>query len=427
LGTPIGEIDQINLPNVMSHIHDTLYEITGGRPYVFVIMSYTKEKKAVFDCIVGVLRDQFKLECIRADQVLNSGHDLLAKLQELIKRADLVIAEITEAEKGHSPNVYYEIGYAAGVGRHPLLLIETGKTVPTDLKGMEVIEYLDRFDGIRTFKKTLTAHLRTRLTSNTPLLRDMLEAPIPTPCFIITSPKRAHDGQLIETAPTIRTFGDRLGILGLIRAFGSIFREAGNVELVSPRHSATELLGHDANLYFIGSRKVNEPAGEILKMVQGGHHPRWSFDPEPNWQQGDGTEVDWPAALYRHDKEGIHFMAGTHVKQADSDKHIWTQDYGLVVRAPHPRFKNRIVFLMAGAHSLGTGAACLAASRSSLIKQIRMKLREKTGRDALDKDGIIEDSKNAFWALVKGTVKQPDFLLDEDGVSIEDAGVYRFK
>ena len=115
------------------------------------------------------------------------------------------------------------------------------------------------------------------------------------------------------------------------------------------------------------------------------------------------------------------------MKQSGTGKQIWTQDYGLILRAPHPRHKKRIILLMAGAHSLGTGAACLAASRSPLIKKVRETLRESTGQLAQEKSGIIENSENAFWVLVKGTVKHPDFLLDEDGVSIEDAGVIKMK
>lgn len=407
----------------MSHFHDTLHDLTGGQPYVFVIMGYRPEKKAVFDCIASVLRDPFKLKCIRADEVLSSGHDLLAKLQELIKRADLIIAEITDPKPGQpSPNVYYEIGYAAGIGRHPLLLLETGQKVPTDLRGLEVIEYDDRFDGIKAFKKTLTKHLKARLTSDAPTLRDMLEAPSPAPCFIVTSPKRSSDGLPIETKPTVRTFGDRLGILGLIRAFGAIFHESGGVELVSTRHSADELLAHDANLYFIGSRKVNAPAGEILKRLQRDRRI-WSFDPEPGWRNGDGDHVDWPVALYRHGDTGSVAMSGERWQGPNGGKEVWTKDYGLIVRAPHPSFKKRMVVVLAGAHSLGTGAACLAATRSSLIKKMRAKLRETTAIDPMDKGAVME---RAFWVLVEGAVHSPQFHLDEDGVRVVDAGVFRF-
>jgi len=94
---------------------------------------------------------------------------------------------------------------------------------------------------------------------------------------------------------------------------------------------------------------------------------------------------------------------------------VWVSDYGLILRAPHPHFpKTRTVLIMAGSHSLGTGAACLAATRSPLIQQIRAKLPP----------GKLEDKNCAFWVLVKGTASRNDYLLDEDGVEIVDAGVY---
>ena len=49
------------------------------------------------------------------------------------------------------------------------------------------------------------------------------------------------------------------------------------------------------------------------------------------------------------------------------------QDYGLIVRGPHPRHPNRMVTIMAGPHSLGTGAACMAATRSQLVNEIKQR------------------------------------------------------
>ncbi len=71
---------------------------------------------------------------------------------------------------------------------------------------------------------------------------------------------------------------------------------------------------------------------------------------------------------------------------------------------------------MAGAHSLGTGAACLAATRSALIQKVRGALPE----------GVLEDKGSTFWALVKGsTSREKHYLLDAENVTIEEAGVYQ--
>ena len=69
--------------------------------------------------------------------------------------------------------------------------------------------------------------------------------------------------------------------------------------------------------------------------------------------------------------------------------------------------------IMAGAHSLGTGAACLAVTRSRLIQQIRDKM--PVGID-------IADKSHAFWALVRGKVDEHG-MISEEGVSVLEAGV----
>lgn len=387
---------------------DMLQTLTQGRPYIFVIMSYKEEKKRLYDSISKIARERFNVACIRADEVTSSGYDLLAKIHHLISRAELVIAEISE----WSPNVFYEIGYAVGVQKPPLLLIAKGKKIPTDLKGLEVIEYKDIIGGIDDFERDLFDHLRFRMNSELAVLRDMLEAPAPEPSYIVTSPKYpgTHTrikGQVYDT----RTFGDHLGILGLTSAFGSMWGEGKGIELISAQHSPPDLLTRDINLYLIGSRKVNTPAGEMLERIQQDREPKWSFGPSPECKTG---EIDWPVALYKNMKGKRDHVRGE-VEELGSEKEmVWVSDYGIVMRGPHPEHPERLVLIMAGAHSLGTGAACLAATRSAIIQKVRSKLPQ----------GALEDKHCTFWVLVKGTVNRNDFLLDEDGVIVEDAGVY---
>jgi len=92
---------------------------------------------------------------------------------------------------------------------------------------------------------------------------------------------------------------------------------------------------------------------------------------------------------------------------------IHSQDYGIIVRGPHPNCRGRMVLIMAGAHSLGTGAACLAATRSMLIRQIK---------DALPDTVDFADKSRTIWVLVKGISSERDRLLDESGVSVLEAG-----
>jgi len=94
---------------------------------------------------------------------------------------------------------------------------------------------------------------------------------------------------------------------------------------------------------------------------------------------------------------------------------IHTLDHGIIIPSPHPNYPNRIVLIMAGAHSLGTAAGCMAATRSSLIREIQSVLPQKED---------LADKSKTIWVLVQGKASEKDNLLDEDGVSILRAGTY---
>lgn len=70
--------------------------------------------------------------------------------------------------------------------------------------------------------------------------------------------------------------------------------------------------------------------------------------------------------------------------------------------------------VLAGAHSLSTGAVCLAATRSDLIRQTRTALPEN----------VLQDKTRRLWVLVKGSANRQDGLLDPEGLTVEEVGVY---
>ena len=90
------------------------------------------------------------------------------------------------------------------------------------------------------------------------------------------------------------------------------------------------------------------------------------------------------------------------------------EDYGLILRGPKPGFPGRMLTVLAGAHSLGTGAACLAATKSDLVEKVQRKLGSKCD---------LATCEHTMWALVKG-VSGKDRHIVADGVTIVDAGVY---
>ena len=118
----------------------------------------------------------------------------------------------------------------------------------------------------------------------------------------------------------------------------------------------------------------------------------------------DGEE-DQPDCAYE-----LHgFISGRPFKYCAKDD---GEDYGLLLRGPHPHHHSRTVMILAGPRSLGTGSACLAATKSKLISEIVQHLGDSS---------LLADRSKMIWALVKG-IPSIDLHLDDSGVSIVAAG-----
>ncbi len=392
-------------------IRDLIPTLTGGRPYVFVVRAFG-ERWDLYRRIKRMVEDEIGLACIDAEEVPGAGHDLLAKVHLLVRRAELVVAEIST----NSPNVFYETGYATALGKPLLLVIEEGAEVPANLRGSVFIQYRDDRDGLERFERRLAEVLRFVIKSQVPLLRDMLQPEIAQPAYIVASPKYpGRDSRIQGQVYDQRTFGDNLGIRGLISAFGLMLGEAEGVELISAQHSPPDLVDRPLSLYPIGSPKVNWVTRVMLDRLQGGREPNWVLAAAP----GRTEEGDYPVALYRTVRGVTESLDAVldEVHTVDGTATVFVEDWGIVVRGPHRDHPDRLVLVMAGGHSLGTGAACLAATRSPLIKQIAMRRKDKCDADLADK-------RAAFWVLVRGKASASDTLLDMEGVSVEDVGVY---
>ncbi|REJ87066.1 MAG: hypothetical protein DWQ34_03490 [Planctomycetota bacterium] len=409
-------------------IGHVIREMTGGRPFVFVVMGYNEKAAFYQDAIRNTVEQETDLICIRADDVPGAGHDLLDKIHRMIESAELVVAEISSDSK----NVFYEIGFAIGRNRPLLLLADNVVEIPTDLKGRELIRYVETAGGLRQFKDEFRRQLRSRVGSRLALLRDMLQADSQTPAYIAASPRRVsvedQQRQNLGSQYHHRTFGDYLGIRGLLGAFGSLMGESSTAELISAQFVPPGLKDADVNLYLIGSKKVNSFAGQFLEDLQWPHEPLWYLGKLP---EGDvkGQYVfddrrhdleqglNFHCELYRRRGEVYFPQPSTMGKLADGTPYH-RHDHGILVRAPHPNHSERIVLIMAGAHSLGSGAACIAATNSQKIDEIQSLLRARH-------DVNLADKSCAFWALVEGNSNDRDGSLDETGVKVVDVGLLK--
>src|SRR5229473_7985630 len=101
----------------MVPIPELIQEITGGRPYVFMLMTFGSDWH-LYKQVKSAVQDVIKLTCIRADDIPGAGFDLLEKIHVAIERSELIIAEISD----RNPNVFYELGFAVGI-KKPILLL----------------------------------------------------------------------------------------------------------------------------------------------------------------------------------------------------------------------------------------------------------------------------------------------------------------
>ena len=102
---------------------------------VLVIMSYADlpELQDAFDSFVQVCED-LGYRCERVTEG-NAAERILPDILARIERAAFVIVDLTDLR----PNVFYELGYADGLGKKAVITAKAGTELPFDVKDMPTI------------------------------------------------------------------------------------------------------------------------------------------------------------------------------------------------------------------------------------------------------------------------------------------------
>lgn len=112
---------------------------------VFVIMSFRDDMTATYAAIKDECAE-LGLNAQRADEKVGSGI-VIAEITTLIEDAEFIICDLTHER----PNVYYELGYAHGVGNEGeeiLLIAREGTTLHFDIAPLRV-HYYASVDDLR--------------------------------------------------------------------------------------------------------------------------------------------------------------------------------------------------------------------------------------------------------------------------------------
>jgi hypothetical protein len=118
----------------------------------FVVMSFDPTFRDVYELGIKPACTDARVACERVDEQLFL-QNILQKVYGEIRNADLIIGEMT----GRNPNVFYEVGYAHGMGKPVILLTRTSDDIPFDLRQYPHIVY---GGSITDLKKRLSEKVR---------------------------------------------------------------------------------------------------------------------------------------------------------------------------------------------------------------------------------------------------------------------------
>ncbi len=126
---------------------------------VFVVMQYTPEFDELYAEVIKPTVESFKMESVRADDFYTSGL-ILNDITQSIIESQIIIADITP----DNPNVFYEVGYAHGIGKPVILLSERKREkLPFDVSGFRTLYYDNSIGGKSKVEERLNKFIKSIL------------------------------------------------------------------------------------------------------------------------------------------------------------------------------------------------------------------------------------------------------------------------
>jgi hypothetical protein len=123
---------------------------------VFVVMSFQPQFDALFNVYFEVCRE-LGFKAIRTDKDL-SLEKIVPRILKGIRHSAFVIADVSES----SPNVFYEIGFAEGLGRPILATARKGTRLPFDIADTPVT-FWDSPEELKEKLQPLAAEVKRNL------------------------------------------------------------------------------------------------------------------------------------------------------------------------------------------------------------------------------------------------------------------------
>lgn len=126
--------------------------VTGPRPFVFVLMPFEKSFDDIYHLGIKETCDKAGSYAERVDEQTYDG-TITQRIYNQIAKADFIVADMT----GRNANVFYETGYAHALNKRVILLTQNAEHIPFDLRDRPHIVYNN---SIRTLQDELFKWLR---------------------------------------------------------------------------------------------------------------------------------------------------------------------------------------------------------------------------------------------------------------------------
>ena len=117
-------------------LHDEPFRSTQPKPFIFVLMPFSKAFDDVYKFGIQGAANDVGAYASRVDEELFS-EGILDRIFNQIAKADVLVADMT----GRNANVFYEVGYAHGLGKIVVLITQSADDIPFDLKHRQHILY----------------------------------------------------------------------------------------------------------------------------------------------------------------------------------------------------------------------------------------------------------------------------------------------
>lgn len=130
---------------------------TSAQPVCFVVMQFSPEFDELYSEVIRPTCEEFGYRVVRADDYYSTGL-IIDDITRSIREASVVIADVTP----NNPNVFYEVGFAHGIGKPTILLSDRKRDkLPFDISGFRTLFYDNTIGGKTVVQERLLHHLES--------------------------------------------------------------------------------------------------------------------------------------------------------------------------------------------------------------------------------------------------------------------------